>query len=117
MLGPKVKPVRSEPYRRLIASFPCLECGLSGNSQAAHANFGRGLGQKATDIHLFPLCAPRPGIIGCHQAHDLLVGMTLDERRDRERDYIQRAQEMAIQASWDNHKVRDLLIRIGLVTP
>ncbi len=65
--------IRSEPYRRFVASLPCIHCGLEGYSQAAHANnaiFGKGLGQKAHDCYLFPLCADRPGVQGCHSKWD-----------------------------------------------
>lgn len=117
MLGPKTSPLRSEAYRKLIASFPCIQCGRHGNSQAAHQNYGRGLGQKQSDLNLFPLCADGIGYVGCHSAHDRLIGMTLDERREREVDYVSRTQDMAIRASWDDWRVRALLERIGLVRP
>lgn len=87
---PKSEPVRDECYRRWVASMPCIRCGLVGQSQAAHPNQGRGLSQKADDTDCFPLCCTRPGILGCHAEHDQLVGMTLEERRQRERDYIAR---------------------------
>ncbi|WP_258304996.1 hypothetical protein, partial [Escherichia coli] len=38
----KEAPVRSEPYRRAVASLPCVICGVHGYSQAAHANTGKG---------------------------------------------------------------------------
>ena len=111
----KTAPIRSEAYRRLIASFPCIQCGRHGNSQAAHQNSGRGLGQKQSDLNIFPLCADGLGHVGCHSAHDQLRGMTLDERRGREVEYVSRTQDMAIRASWDDWRVRALLERIGLV--
>ena len=33
---PKAAPVRSEAYRRAVASLPCIACGIQGYSQAAH---------------------------------------------------------------------------------
>ena len=114
---PKTPTVRSEPYRRLVASFPCVNCGLHGRSQAAHANYGRGLGQKASDLELFPLCADGPATIGCHSSHDRLLGMTRETRREREREYISKTHEQAIAASWGDWRVRALLERIGLVKP
>lgn len=33
---PKAAPVRSEPYRRAVATLPCAICGVPGYSQAAH---------------------------------------------------------------------------------
>ena len=95
MLYPKQKPVRSESYRRWVASLPCIACRIEGYSQAAHPNHGRGLGQKASDLDCFPLCASRPGHMGCHAMHDQLVELTLAERRDLEREYTRRTQELA----------------------
>ncbi len=117
MLGPKTEVVRSGAYRRLVASFPCVCCGREGRSQAAHATYGRGLGQKASDLELFPLCADGPATIGCHSAHDRLLGMSRETRREREVEYIAKTQDRAIQASWDDWRVRSLLERIGLVRP
>lgn len=67
---PKSQPVRSEAYRRLVASLPCCICGIAGHSQAAHGSTGKGMGIKACDITLFPACAARPGVTGCHAALD-----------------------------------------------
>lgn len=67
---PKEMPVRSEPYRRAVASFPCLSCGVPGISQCAHANTGKGMGTKACDLRSFPLCACQPGRQGCHARFD-----------------------------------------------
>lgn len=66
----KDAPVRSEAYRRAVASLPCVICGTPGHSQAAHANTGKGMGLKACDLTCFPACGPRPGIQGCHAALD-----------------------------------------------
>ena len=51
-------------YRRAVASLCCVNCGLEGRSQAAHANgieYGKGMGRKADDSAIFPLCADGPG--------------------------------------------------------
>ena len=66
----KAAPVRSEAYRRAVASLPCAICKLPGHSQAAHANTGKGMGLKACDLTCFPACGPRPGMQGCHAALD-----------------------------------------------
>lgn len=95
---PKDVPERSESYRRWTATLGCARCGIQGFSQAAHPNSGRGLGQKASDLDCFPLCCTRPGILGCHAEHDQLVGMTLEERREREVRYTARTRALAIQA-------------------
>ncbi|WP_149357197.1 hypothetical protein [Comamonas testosteroni] len=62
--------IESEPYRRLVAELPCFWCGISGYSQHAHLNYGKGLGMKTDDRTGFPLCCSRPGVEGCHVAYD-----------------------------------------------
>ena len=66
----KSDPIRSEAYRRAVAQLPCAICGIYGYSQAAHANTGKGIGMKACDLTLFPACADRPGVRGCHSKLD-----------------------------------------------
>lgn len=66
----KSVPVRSEPYRRLVAGFPCIHCGIAGLSQCAHGNTGKGMGLKTDDRNSFPLCADSPGRPGCHARFD-----------------------------------------------
>lgn len=98
MLFPKARIVRSESYRRWVASLPCIACGIEGFSQAAHANHGKGLGMKTCDLMTFPLCAPHGFHMGCHAMHDQCLDMTRDERRELEARYVSRVQEMARQA-------------------
>ncbi len=92
---PKSIILRSESYRCWVATLPCIVCRIEGYSQAAHPNFGRGLGQKASDLDCFPLCCTRPGHMGHHAEHDLLIEMTRDERRELERGYIARTHATA----------------------
>ena len=69
----KVPVYRSEAYRRRVASLSCVNCGMDGHSQCAHANghaFGKGMGTKADDRFTFPLCADGPGYAGCHSLFD-----------------------------------------------
>jgi len=66
---PKTEPVRSEPYRRLVAAMPCKACGIQGYSQAAHLP-PEGKGTKQDDRLIFPLCCTRPGVPGCHADYD-----------------------------------------------
>lgn len=67
---PKEDVVRSETYRRLVASLPCIHCGIVGYSQHAHENEGKGARLKVDDRRAMPLCCSRPGIEGCHVAFD-----------------------------------------------
>ena len=68
---PKEDPVRSEPYRRAVASLPCISCGRFGASQHAHTNGPRkAKGMKNDDRDAMPLCADAPGRIGCHSLFD-----------------------------------------------
>lgn len=67
---PKSKPVRSAAYRRVVASLPCVICGVPGYSQAAHGSGAgtavcKGMGLKSCDLTCFPACALR-----CHPALD-----------------------------------------------
>ena len=66
---PKDAPVRSEAYRRAVASLPCIACGIQGYSQAAHLP-PEAKGMKQSDLLTFPLCCTRVGIPGCHQDYD-----------------------------------------------
>ena len=65
----KDNPVRSEAYRRAVASLPCIACGIQGYSQAAHLP-PEAKGMKQSDLLTFPLCCTRVGIPGCHQDYD-----------------------------------------------
>ena len=66
----KDAPLRSEKYRRAVASLPCAHCGIAGYSHHAHENDGKGKAQKLDDRRAMPLCCTRPGIEGCHIAFD-----------------------------------------------
>lgn len=78
---PKDAPARDDAYRRLVAALPCIHCGRVGRSQAAHGPT-LGLGIKASDIDLFPLCADDPGRVGCHAKFDRYELFDADQRRE-----------------------------------
>lgn len=85
------KPVRSEPYRRLVASLPCIACRVQNRSNHAHANSGKWKGVKADDRDGFPLCVDQLGKIGCHTMHDqrkMFPGATDDFYARVERNWI-----------------------------
>lgn len=70
---PKENPVRSEAYRRLVASMPCKQCHVQGYGQAAHPP-PAGKAIKQDDRGCFSLCTTRAGpqgaIEGCHPKFD-----------------------------------------------
>ncbi len=65
----KATPVRSQAYLRVVASLPCIACGIQGYSQAAHLP-PEAKGMKQSDLLTFPLCCVRVGVPGCHQDYD-----------------------------------------------
>ena len=75
----KSRPLRSEKHRKLVASMPCRFCNAEIGVQAAHANFGKGMGIKACDSQIFPLCH------FCHEWLDRSGKLTREGRRMRER--------------------------------
>lgn len=91
----KARPLRSKAYRKYVASHDCFGCGVSGYSQCAHEEAGKGLALKSDDRRSFPLCCTRMGIVGCHYEHTMLIGMTRDDRRELEAIYVQRMQAIA----------------------
>jgi hypothetical protein len=98
---PKFAYLRSESYRQFVASHACFGCGIEGWSQAAHPNgakYGKGKSIKAGDQFCFPLCSTRPGHIGCHVMHDLLLDTDRAEAEAAEAGYIVRMQALARQA-------------------
>lgn len=90
---PKEDPLRSEGYRRLVASLPCIHCGIHGYSQAAHADMGKGGHIKSDDRTCYPACGPRPGVIGCHALIGSTGTYTREERRALEAQYAARTRE------------------------
>ena len=96
----KAPPVRSEAYRRAVASLPCINCGIQGYSQAAHLP-PEAKGMKQSDLLTFPLCRTRVGIPGCHQDYD-------------QYRLFPRAAAMAVGRAWAAETQRRLLA-MGLV--
>lgn len=90
---PKDQPVRDEAYRRAVAALPCIICGAQGISQAAHANYGKGMGLKACDSQTFPVCATAPGRRGCHEMLDQGALYDRDERRALEQAWAERTRQ------------------------
>lgn len=95
---PKAAPVRSETYRRLVASLPCIHCGVEGFSNHAHANTGKGAGAKGCDLFAFPLCVDRPGVMGCHSMFDQHALFAKAPRRVIEVEWARRTVVFIISA-------------------
>lgn len=114
---PKESPVRSEAYRRLVASLPCWMCRASAPSQCAHVDFGKGAGIKACDLQTFPLCADRPGRVGCHTVMGATGTHTKDIRRHMERAAVRDTQNTLLRRYASEHDVaeRKVLRDVGLL--
>lgn len=98
---PKRVYLRSEPYRRWVASLACAHCQRPGPTQAAHSDRGadgKGLGIKADDSEIWPGCADGYGRLGCHS----LFGSTGLFKREHGQaltgGYIEHTQRQAINA-------------------
>jgi hypothetical protein len=93
----KVKLERSEPYRRLVAALPCINCGIETRSQCAHPNKGgKGMRLKTDDRLCFPLCADQLGRVGCHTQHDQYKLLPEQEIAQAEQDWGMRTRARII---------------------
>ena len=71
--------VRDKAWLKAVASLDCQRCGMSGQTQAAHANwskYGKGLGMKAHDCFVAALCQT------CHFSIDQGAQMSGKERQE-----------------------------------
>ena len=103
----KFQYIRSEPYRRFVASHACFGCGLEGWSQAAppnQAKYGKGKGIKASDEFCFPLCGSHHGLIGCHAQNDLLLDTDRETRNEQEDRYVEKMMRIAALDGWHKGK-------------
>lgn len=107
------EPVRDEDYRRLVAALPCSICGVSGASQAAHSNSGKGLALKTCDLTCFPLC--HDGANGHHRAWDE-YRFGRDVQRDYERRYAAITHDDLRLIAQTDPNARRILVRVGLIT-
>ncbi len=90
---PKAAPVRDENYLRRVAALACAHCGRPGPSQAAHADEGKGMAIKASDLDTYPLCADGPLRRGCHSLIGASGLFSREQRRALERKYVAQTQE------------------------
>jgi hypothetical protein len=102
------KPVRSEPYRRLVAALPCINCTLEGYSQAAHPNAGKAKGMKACDLLCFPLCSVAGN--DCHRKFDQYQYGTSGYQAELEELWTARTQFM-LEAEAENDSTTRRVLR------
>jgi len=70
---------RNKQHLKNVASLPCQNCGLEGQTQAAHSNLaihGKARSLKASDEFTAALC------FACH--HELDAGNKLDKQQKQE---------------------------------
>lgn len=112
---PKDAPVRSEAYRRLVASQPCWMCSRMGPSQCAHADQGKGMSIKACDLQTFPLCADAPSRVGCHTSMGASGNLDKETRRSMERAAVADTQRALTELAAYFADVRKVLRDVGLL--
>lgn len=94
----KFKYWRSKKHLANVASLPCQNCGLEGQTQAAHSNLsihGKGRSIKASDEFTAALC------FACH--HDLDAGHRLTKKQ-KEKMFFD-----ALDSTWFELMKRDLV--------
>lgn len=112
---PKERPVRSEAYRRLVASLPCWHCGAEHRSQCAHEDMGKGERIKNSDTRTYPACGPTLGIVGCHHAIGTGGMYSKDNRRTLEHRAVMDTQDaLRKKAQHDQHAAK-VLRDVGLL--
>ena len=78
-MRPKFNYFRSKKHLMNVASLPCQNCYIEGQTQAAHSNqaeHGKGRGIKASDEFTAALCQ------ACHTELDSGARLTKEQRRD-----------------------------------
>jgi hypothetical protein len=78
MMIPKFNYFRSKKHLQNVASLPCQNCYIEGQTQAAHSNWaehGKGRGIKASDEYTAALCQT------CHMELDSGARLTKEQRR------------------------------------
>jgi len=102
---PKTKYWRSKKHLQNVASLACQNCGLEGQTQAAHSNLsvhGKGRGIKASDEFTAALC------FACH--HDLDAGHTLTKEQ-KQKMFLD-----ALHSTWFELMKRDLVVLDAPIT-
>ena len=92
---PKGRFLRSETYRRWVAALDCAHCGIADQSNACHADQGKGMSLKTCDSTVWPGCVTRPGRVGCHDTIGATGQIAREARRDLEAEYGRATREAA----------------------
>lgn len=108
-------PVRSEAYRRLVASLPCIYCAVIGHSQAAHPNSGKAKGRKLCDLLCFPMC--HEGANGCHARWDRRCIFGREQQAELEPVFAARTQALLRDMAQFDRSVARVLRRVGIMEP
>lgn len=105
----KERPVRSIAYRRLVAAMPCWLCKRAGPSQACHADEGKGMSMKSSDLTCWPGCP------ACHHAVGSTGNFSRDERRELEKKAAAETQRTLIEQARNHAHTAYVLRQVGLL--
>jgi len=98
MMIPKFSYLRSKEHLKNVASLPCQNCGMEGQTQAAHSNWaehGKGRGIKASDIFTAALCQT------CHAELDQGQHLSKEQRRQMwDEAYKRTKQKLKEENKW-----------------
>lgn len=87
----KLRPLRSRKHLMTVAQMHCANCGMEGFTQAAHTNYGKGMGIKACDSQTFPLCTY------CHTWLDQSGQLSKEKRRQLEARLVTKTRQTLIR--------------------
>ena len=95
---PKFNYFRSKAHLTNVASLACQNCGMEGQTQAAHSNWaehGKGRGIKASDIFTAALCQT------CHAELDQGQHLSKEQRRQMwDEAYKRTKQRLKDEGKW-----------------
>lgn len=90
MMIPKFSYYRSKAHLKNVASLACQNCGIEGQTQAAHSNWaehGKGRSIKASDEFVAALCQT------CHTELDQGSRLSKEQRRQMWTQAYERTKE------------------------
>jgi len=106
LMFPKPIYIKSKPFLKWVASLPCMNCKVSGSTQAAHLyrEGKKAKGKKSCDSQARPLC--HEGANNCHYK--------LDRYQLWERERIDQALDIELYELWlkgDTDKALEIIAR------